>query len=79
MISMKKITPPKLYTFLLGFVAALPLFLFYNNILPGGKNSGSASTISTDDDKFPQGYRIVSPPIPDQLDFAGRESSIAEF
>jgi hypothetical protein len=79
MISMKKITPPKLYTFLLGFVAALPLFLFYNNILPGGKNSGSASTISTDDDKFPQGYRIVSPPIPDQLDFAGEKVPLQNF
>ncbi len=72
---MKKITPPKLYTFLLGFIAAVPFMLFLPDI--GGTHS--ASPVSADDDKFPQGYKIVSPPVPEQLDFAGEKVPLDNF
>ncbi len=72
---MKKFNPPKLYSFILGFVAAVPLLLF----LPGISGSDSATAIPTDDDKFPQGYKIVSPPVPDQLDFAGEKVPLDNF
>lgn len=69
---MKKINPPKLYTFLLGFVVAIPLLFVYTSIV-------SKDTNSIGDDKFPQGYRIVSPPIPDQPDFAGEKVPLDNF
>jgi membrane-bound lytic murein transglycosylase D len=69
---MKKFNPPKLYTFVLGFFVALPLFFLYNNIL-------TKDSSKTDDDKFPQGYRIISPHIPDKLDFAGEEVPLYNF
>ncbi len=69
---MKRINPPKLYTFLLGFVIAIPLLFVYTNFV--SKNNNQA-----DDDKFPQGYKIVSPPIPDKLDFAGEKVPLDNF
>ncbi len=72
---MKKLNTPKIYTFLLGFAAAVPLFLF----MPGILGSNSASAVVPDDDKFPQGYKIVSPPIPDHLDFAGEKVPLDNF
>ena len=72
---MKKINVPKLFTFLLGFAVAVPLILF----LPGMTGSNSSSGVSPDIDKFPQGYKIVSPPIPDQLEFAGEKVPLQNF
>ncbi len=72
---MKKFNTPKLYTFLLGFAAAVPLILFMSAI----SGSNSASAVVPDDDKFPQGYKIVSPPIPDQLNFAGEKVPLDNF
>jgi membrane-bound lytic murein transglycosylase D len=72
---MKKINPPKLYTFLLGFVAAVPLLF----LLPGMTGSDTASSILQDENKFPQDYKIVSPPIPEHLDFAGEKVPMENF
>ena len=72
---MKKFNTPRLYTFLLGFAAAVPLILFMSAI----SGSNSASAVLPDDDKFPQGYKIVSPPIPDQLNFAGEKVPLDNF
>ncbi len=72
---MNKFNTAKLYTFLLGFAAAVPLLLF----VPGVSGPNSASAITPDDNKFPQGYKIVSPPIPDQLDFAGEKVPLDNF
>ncbi len=63
---MKKFNPPKLYSFLFGFFLAIPLILLYNTIMV-------KDSVQTDDNKFPQGYKIVSPPVPDKLDFAGEK------
>ncbi len=71
---MKKFNTPRLYTFLLGFAAAVPLFLF----MPGITGS-NASAVVPEDDKFPQGYKIVSPPIPEHLDFAGETVPLDNF
>ena len=73
---MKKLTSPKLYTFLLGFIVAVPVMLF----LPGIGGTNSVSAVSTTyDDKFPQGYKIISPPVPEQLDFAGEKVPLENF
>lgn len=72
---MKKITPPKLYTFLLGFIAAVPLMFLMSGVT-GSKN---ASAINIDDNKFPQDYKIVSPPIPEHLEFAGEKVPLENF
>lgn len=72
---MKTITPPKLYTFLLGFIAAVPLMF----LMPGISGSNNASAVNIGDDKFPQDYKIVSPPIPDHLEFAGEKVPLENF
>ena len=72
---MKKLTPPKLYTFLLGFVAAVPLLF----LVPGITGINTASAIPPDEDKFPQDYKIVQPPIPEHLDFAGEKVPLDNF
>lgn len=72
---MKKINAPKLYTFLLGFAAAIPLFLF----IPGIPVSNTASAVIPNEDKFPQGYKIISPPIPENLEFAREEVPLENF
>ncbi len=72
---MKYLNTPKLYTFLLGFAAAIPLILF----IPGIIGSNSASAVIPEDDRFPQGYKIVSPPVPDHLDFAGEKVPLENF
>lgn len=72
---MKKINPPKLYTFLLGFVAAVPLLF----LLPGLTGSNTSSAILSDENKFPQDYKIVSPPIPEHLNFAGEKVPMKNF
>lgn len=69
---MKKFNPPKLYSFLFGFILAIPLILLYNTIV-------QKDSIQTDNNKFPQGYRIVSPPVPDQLDFAGENVPMENY
>jgi peptidoglycan lytic transglycosylase D len=71
---MKKLNTPKLYPFLFGIVVAVPLLLVFNNFVTGN-NSDSLST----DEKFPQGYHIVSPPIPSHLDFAGEDVPLNNF
>jgi len=73
---MKKINPPRLYTFLLGFVVALPLLFLFTSMQ--GKD-GQIARVNFTDDKFPQDYKIVSPPIPDQLDFAGEKVPLDNF
>jgi membrane-bound lytic murein transglycosylase D len=72
---MKRINHQKLYTFLLGFIAAVPLLLF----LPGLTGQNPASAISGDNDKFPQGYKIISPPVPEHLEFAGEKVPLQNF
>ncbi len=72
---MKKINPPKLYIFLLGFITAIPLLLLF----PGIKGSNSAPVNHPADDKFPQEYKIISPPIPEHLDFAGEKVPLENF
>ncbi|HEY6906751.1 MAG TPA: lytic transglycosylase domain-containing protein, partial [Ignavibacteriaceae bacterium] len=72
---MKKINPPKLYTFLLGFITAIPLLL----VLPSINQQKPVTVLPADDDKFPQGYKIVSPEIPKDLDFAGEKVPLENF
>jgi len=66
---MKKFNPPKLYSFLFGFIAAIPLILFYNSIVQ--KDSNQTHGFQTDNNKLSEEYRIISPPVPEKLDFAG--------
>jgi len=40
---------------------------------------GQIARVNFTDDKFPQDYKIVSPPIPDQLDFAGEKVPLDNF
>jgi hypothetical protein len=67
---MKKINLSRIYIFLLGLILGIPLILLYNGFT-------SKSTLLIDD--FPQGYKIISPPIPDHLDFAGEGVPLDNF
>ena len=70
---MKKLSTPKVYPFLFGIIAAIPLLFVFNTLTAGNKS------VSQSDEKFPQGYKIVSPPIPDHLDFAGEKVPLENF
>ncbi len=72
---MKKSFSPKFFIFLVGFASAIPLIIF----MPGIFGSNSASAVIPEDDKFPQGYKIVSPPVPEHLDFAGEKVPLDNF
>ncbi len=69
-MKMKMFNQSKLYIFLLGFILGIPLLLLYNGFTSRGP-------LLNDD--FPQGYKIVSPPIPDHLDFAGEGVPLDNF
>lgn len=68
---MKPFKQSKIYVFLLGFLLGIPLLLLYNGF------TSKSSLLK--DNHFPQDYKIISPPIPDHLDFAGEGVPLDNF
>jgi len=63
----------KTFYFLFGFIAGLSVFLIVGSFILLG---GSENIFNTD---FPQGYKIISPEIPDELDFCGEPVPLKNF
>ncbi len=69
---------PNFYYFALGSVltAAVIIFIIYLLILPG---RGYDSFAQSDKSEYPQGYKIISPDFPSEMNFAGERVPMDNF
>jgi membrane-bound lytic murein transglycosylase D len=67
----RRIFNSKTFYFMFGFITGLSLFLIVGSYI-----LFSGSTINTE---FPQGYKIISPEIPDEIDFCGEPVPLQNF
>ena len=68
----KEIFKPKTFYFLSGFISGLSLLVIIGCVLL----SDDKNIV---DEDFPQGYKIISPGIPDKLDFCGEPVPLENF
>ncbi len=66
----------KLYYFLLGAVSVVVILFIPGSVL--SDETAALKSYSTDIE-FPQGYKIVSPPVPNYLEFAGESVPLENF
>ena len=67
----------KIYFFFMGVIATIGITIISASIFFSEDNP--ANVITNPGEQFPQGYRIVSPEIPDYIEFAGERVPLENF
>lgn len=73
-LGMKKVNP-RTYFFFLGAASVIAVLFIFSSLFFVTNNPPSSRL----EDEFPQGYKIVTPPIPDDITFAGEEIPVEDF
>jgi membrane-bound lytic murein transglycosylase D len=73
----------KKFYFVLGALSTLIMFILIGTLFTSNVQLQQVSAVSSGEERpnrlFPQDYRIISPPIPDELDFAGELVPVDRF